>query len=136
MGQNRFVVAALALAFVVPASAKTINRDLGGNLREYHHDRLALLASGEPVRFGGQCGSACTIYLALPLNQTCITRLAWFQFHAADDPDQAEAIRSTAWLYNEYPWWVRKWIDRNGGLTERIITMSNAYAAKYLNRCK
>src|SRR5215217_6676167 len=59
-----------------------IGSDRGGYVVQYALRMLKLKQSGKPVQFAGKCLSACTIYLALPRSQTCISPGASFGFHA------------------------------------------------------
>src|SRR5215212_8574963 len=59
-----------------------IGGDRGGYVVHYALRMLKLKQSGRPVQFAGSCFSACTIYLALPPSQTCISPGTSFGFHA------------------------------------------------------
>src|SRR5687768_12366704 len=60
----------------------TVGSDRGGYVIKYALRMLKLRKSGTSLRFTGRCESACTVYLALPSNQTCIASGASFRFHA------------------------------------------------------
>jgi hypothetical protein len=38
-------------------------------------------------------------------------------------------------MLGTYPDWVREWIDQQGGLSERLITMSFEYASRHMKIC-
>ena len=91
--------------------------------------------SGTTVKFTGPCASACTIYLALPRDQICITRGATFGFHGPYSATPDASRIAQAYLLEHYPEWVKTWIVGRGGLSGEIITMDYAYASKFLMRC-
>jgi hypothetical protein len=39
------------------------------------------------------------------------------------------------YLWNTYPQWVRAYITARGGLTSKLLTMTHAYAPKFLKPC-
>lgn len=96
---------------------------------------LKLQESGTKVKFAGRCDSACTVYLALPRDQICITPGAAFGFHAphAATPEASRVAQD--YLLERYPEWVKTWIAGRGGLSGKLITMDYAYASKFLDRC-
>ena len=96
---------------------------------------MKLRDSGAKLKFAGRCDSACTIYLALPRSQTCITPDALFGFHApfAATPEASSLAQN--YLLENYPDWVKSWIASRGGLSKEIVTMDYAYASKFLDRC-
>ncbi|MGJ4944198.1 hypothetical protein ACQR1W_26745 [Bradyrhizobium sp. HKCCYLS1011] len=84
--------------------------------------------SGERVVIDGPCLSACTLVLSLvPEDRICVTRRAVLGFHAARSMDRrgrtyAEPEASQLVL-RAYPYPVRAWIERRGGLTSRLLLL-------------
>jgi hypothetical protein len=112
-----------------------IGSDRGGYVVQYALRMLKLKQSGKPVQFAGSCLSACTIYLALPPNQTCISPGASFGFHAPYGSTPSGNRMARMYMLKSYPGWVRSWISSRGGLSSRVITMNYAYASKFMKPC-
>jgi hypothetical protein len=97
-------------------------------------------SSGENVVIDGYCVSACTIVLGtVPHDKICVTPRARLGFHAAWDLGSngrkitnPEATQS---LYSMYPFEVRHWIDRRGGLTPHLIFLSGRELAAMYRPC-
>jgi hypothetical protein len=123
-----------------PASDKapltTGSVDSGGVVVSYALNMLKLKRSGKEVRFAGRCASACTLYLALPRHQTCIASGASFRFHAPYASNSKGNEIAQAYLLKNYPGWVRSWIDKNGGLSDRVLVMDYRYAKKFMRVCE
>ena len=119
--------AAVALLSVTSASAAMrISEDRGGQIGQYLQAFTSLRSSGERVVVDGNCLSACTLVLGLvPHERVCATQRARFGFHAAWMPDrEGRPVTSplgTQALWNIYPASVRRWINRHGGLSRRMI---------------
>jgi hypothetical protein len=96
---------------------------------------LKLKRSGTPVRFVGKCASACTLYLALPTRQTCVSSGAEFRFHAPYGVSARAAATAEAYMLRNYPQWVRSWIQQHGGLSSGTLVMSASYAKKFMSDC-
>lgn len=117
----------VAPATTTPASATMrIAEDRGGQIGHYLQAFAMLRSSGESVMIDGNCLSACTLVLGLiPRSRICATPRARFGFHAAWMPDADGApVTSqlgTQALWNIYPTDVRRWINRNGGLSRKMI---------------
>ena len=62
-------------------NAVEIGNDSGGYVAEYALRLYEMKEARQRVRFVGVCNSACTLFLALPAEQTCITESAYFRFH-------------------------------------------------------
>ena len=60
----------------------TIREDRGGHVILYALRMREWLEKGTQVRFAGKCQSACTLYLGLSQEQTCISDGASFGFHS------------------------------------------------------
>jgi hypothetical protein len=113
-----------------------ISNDRGGYVIQYAMRLQKLKQAGTSVQFAGPCLSACTLYLALPTSQTCISRRASFSFHAAYGAGPRGNAIATSYMFNKYPGWVRSWISSKGGLSRRLITMPYGYASKYMKPCE
>src|SRR5215207_5674562 len=112
-----------------------IGSDRGGYVVQYALRMLKLKQSGKPVQFAGSCQSACTIYLALPQSQTCISPGASFGFHAPYGSSPSGNRMARTYMLKTYPDWVRSWISSRGGLSNRVITMNYSYASKFMKPC-
>jgi hypothetical protein len=122
------VFAAVVLASAVsPASATMrIAEDRGGQIGQYLQAFALVRSSGEDVVVDGNCLSACTLVLGLiPRSHICATPRARFGFHAAWMPDvdgrPVTSTMGTQALWNIYPGEVRRWINRHGGLSRKMI---------------
>lgn len=115
--------------------AVEIGNDRGGYVAEYALRLYEMTEARQKVRFVGVCDSACTLLLALPAGQTCITEGANFRFHAPVAPSASAAAAVAAYMMRKYPRWVRAWLDAQGGLTDRLATMSYGYAQKFMRTC-
>lgn len=114
----------------------TIGSDRGGYVIKYALRMLKWRKSGTSLRFAGRCESACTIYLALPSDQTCIVPGASFRFHAPYGAGTKKDNRiALSYMLNSYPGWVRSWIRSRGGLTRQLISMDYGYASKHMRAC-
>jgi hypothetical protein len=74
------------------ANVVTIGNERGGYVVDYAVRMVELRESNVDVRFSGHCKSACTIYLALPQDQTCIAPGASFTFHKPNAPTQGARV--------------------------------------------
>ena len=116
-------------------AAVEIKDDSGGFVAEYALRLYEMEEARQKVEFVGRCDSACTLFLALPADQTCITEGAYFRFHAPSAPAASTAAAVAGYLMHKYPKWVRSWIVAHGGLSDRLATMSYDYANKYIRTC-
>jgi hypothetical protein len=112
-----------------------IENDSGGLVAEYALRLYEMREAKQKVRFMGRRDSACTLFLALPTAQTCITEGAYFRFHAPTAPSASAAAAVGAYMVRKYPKWVRVWIVAQGGLSDRLPTMSYEYANKFMRSC-
>ena len=115
--------------------AVEIGNDSGGYVAEYALRLYEMREARRKVRFVGVCDSACTLFLALPADQTCITEGTYFRFHAPSAPSTSAAEAVATYMMRKYPQWVRAWIDAQGGLTDRLTTMGYVYAQKFMRTC-
>ena len=112
----------------------------GGRIGDYLTLFTMVRQSGESVVIDGPCLSACTLVLSVvPAERICVTRRAILGFHAAWTPDrqgrprtQAEA---TQLMMDIYPAGVRRWINRRGGLTRKLLVMRGRELAHFYRRC-
>jgi hypothetical protein len=117
-------------------AAVEIGNDSGGLVADYALRLYEMKEAGRKVRFVGGCDSACTLFLALPADQTCLTEGAYFRFHAPTAPSASATAAVRAYMMRKYPRWVRAWIAAQGGLSSRLATMSYAYAQNFMRTCK
>ena len=132
------VAAPEALAYSVlkpPMQYSTIGNDSGGYVIKYALRMMKMRQSGTNVRFNGHCDSACTLYLALPNSRTCATTNASFRFHLPLGTSQRGVQVARNYMMKNYPGWVRSWINQNGGLSNRLMTMNASYAQKFIGSC-
>lgn len=120
------VIAALSL----PALSFDVHDDLGGRLLEYarKYERAE-----RPIRLFGHCASACTLALYYP--STCVGPRAVLSFHAVRGAGRHNRLL-TQWMYLRYPPAIRSWIDEQGGLTEKLITLKGAELRQRVRGCK
>ena len=119
----------------VPA-VKTVHANGGGEIVEFalnarRHEQYRAL-----VRFAGPCFSACTLYLTLPTVLTCIVPGASFGFHLPVAGTREQSEIAEAFMFRDYPSWVRNWIESNGGLTSDLKIMPYEYAAVHIPPCE
>ena len=135
-----FFVASSAASSIAVSSANTgsinISGDRGGYLMVYALRMMKLEQSKTPVQFTGSCDSACTLYLALPRNQVCISSGATFNFHLPYGATPSGNRMAASYMLNSYPAWVRSWIRGRGGLTSQLISMDYAQASRFMPTCK
>lgn len=125
--RSLLLCAAAAASMTTPASATMrISEDRGGQIGHYLQVFASVRSSGENVVIDGNCLSACTLVLGLvPRSRVCATSRARFGFHAAWMPDvdgtPVTSPLGTQALWNIYPAHVKRWINRNGGLSRKMI---------------
>jgi hypothetical protein len=121
------ILVAVLASTVMPARATMrIAEDRGGQIGHYLQAFAMLRSSGEKVVVDGNCLSACTLLLGLiPKSRVCATSRARFGFHAAWMPDvdgrPVTSPMGTEALWNIYPSQVKRWINRHGGLSRKMI---------------
>jgi hypothetical protein len=119
----------LLAAFGASDAAIRIAADPGGRIGAYLDRYQGVRNSGEMVIIDGYCASACTIVLGtVAHDKICVTSRARLGFHAAWDAGSSGRKitnpEATQTLYSMYPFEVRRWIDRRGGLTPHVIFLS------------
>jgi len=117
-----------------------IKNDGGGNIRQYIARYLYLQLRGERVVIDGDCLSACTLALGLLANeQRCFTNEARLGFHAAwigfDTPWIRDPL-GTGVFELVYPAEIRRWINRHGGLTSKVIYLEGKELAAMYPPCR
>jgi len=70
--------------------------DHGGFAAEYLVRRAEWEKDGTKVKIIGVCDSSCTLYLALPRDQVCVSKSAWLGFHAPTTNNLLEGLPGTA----------------------------------------
>jgi hypothetical protein len=113
----------------------------GGEVGRYLQEFISMRDSGEAVVIDGTCLSACTLVLAfIPRERICVTPRAWLGFHAAWTPDPIGRPIASQWgtrtLVALYPDWVREWITRSGGLSNRTLYLGGSELATMLSTCR
>jgi hypothetical protein len=121
---------------VSAASVHMIANDRGGSIVGYAQEVRRLRGDNKLVVFNGQCASACTMFLALGRNRTCIAPGASFVFHRAYGASADMNAWGTNFMIRQYPEWVQDWVARNGGLTDRLLRMDYAYASRFMRPCR
>jgi hypothetical protein len=132
--------AAMAAAIPSASAAMRIAEDRGGQIGHYMRTFAHVRATGQQVVVDGNCLSACTLVLGLvPRDRICATPRARFGFHAAWMPDaHGRAVTSTPGtqvLWDLYPPRVRAWINRNGGLSRKMIFLQGRALAGIVPSC-
>lgn len=133
--------AALFASGIIPANATMrIAEDRGGQIGQYLQAYSLLRSSGENVVVDGNCLSACTLLLGvIPRDRICATDRARFGFHAAWMPDSdgrpVTSPMGTQALWRIYPTPVRKWINRNGGLSRKMIYLEGRALSGIVPSC-
>ena len=131
-----FIAASVGATQAFPRSNPLpISGDRGGYVIEYALRMLKLKQSRRQVAFRGSCDSACTIYLALPRSQVCVTPQSSFTFHKPYGATGSGNQIALEYMMNAYPGWVRMWISSKGGLSSQPISMSYSESRKFLATC-
>ena len=123
----------------VQATAKTnsvvVSANSGGSVGVYVRKVAFYRKAGTKVRFAGRCDSACTLLLALPRHNTCISPGAYFRFHAPTARNSQMARLTHLLMMRKYPTWVRSYLATRGGLTRNLVTIDYSYASRFIKRC-
>lgn len=127
-----FCLALTALTATPAAADYRITRDHGGLVEQYKAKYQRIKERGERVIIDGICNSACTLVFGIvPLNKICVTPRASIGVHEAYlDKRWTGGIRiasssGTADLLSYYPPLLKRWIERNGGLTPQMKKLRN-----------
>ena len=135
LGCSEAVAAARQTAEDKVQATVEIGNDDGGLVAEYALRLYEMREAKQSVAFVGRCDSACTLFLALPFEQTCVAEGAYFRFHAPSAPSASAAAAVGAYMMRKYPDWVRAWIVAQGGLSDRLATMHYEYASRFMRTC-
>jgi len=117
--RGRFLPALIALAFSLssPAAALDITaRDRGGNVLEY----IVRFCGAKPVRVFASCESACAA-AALRCG-ACLGPGGSFKVHAPWGAGKGNAAAKAFYMRQLSPP-VRRWVNSQGGLTSRMLTV-------------
>jgi hypothetical protein len=112
-----------------------ISSNSGGRIGDFMMRLHQYKSQGSLVQFAGNCDSACTLLLALPRSNTCLTSGAVFRFHAPSAGSARMSLSAKRYMMAQYPGWVRSWIANNNGLTAKLISMDYSYASKFMRSC-
>ncbi len=133
---------ASALLMTVANADVRITNDPGGEISAYLRKFETMRDSGERLVIDGPCLSACTLFTGLiPRNQVCVTRRAVLGFHAASYYDDVRRSlvptrTGTRLVMRLYPPQIRRWIERHGGLTPRLIGLRGRELAALYSTCR
>lgn len=123
-----------------------VKEDPGGSVSEFIQALQYAKTKGYKFKIDGYCASACTLILAKPLKlDVCITPKASFMFHQPFAMDGYGRIyhsipfvagAQAMWdnlFYSNYPDWVKKLIDANGGVPNvyKGAKPSDMFVVKY-----
>jgi hypothetical protein len=134
--------AVLAALMIGEGSATVrISDDVGGRIGKYVDSYAAVRSSGERVVIDGLCLSACTLVLGIvPRDRICVTRKAMLGFHAAWMPGpEGRPVHSavgTQALWEMYPGHVKRWINKRGGLSSKMIFLRGRELASMYQECR
>jgi hypothetical protein len=135
------VVMIMFMSSLASAEVRIVG-DPGGEVSAYLQKYREIRDSGERVVVDGTCLSACTLLTAIiPPDRICVTQRAMLGFHAAsyyDDTSRSFVpTRSGSRLVmSYYPPAIRRWIDRHGGLTPRIIQLRGRELSAMYRTCE
>lgn len=113
----------------------------GGQIGPFVRVFERLRQSGERVIIDGPCYSACTLVLVmLPRSQICVTPRAVLGFHGArslnDDGRFVPEPEATRVVLAAYPSDVRRWIQRRGGLSSRLLLLRGRELTTMVRGCR
>ncbi len=148
MQWRTILAGALASAFFGVASSTMaaaevrIGGDPGGEVSSYISKYEQIRDSGERVVIDGPCLSACTLVTGfVPRDRICVTQRAMLGFHAASYYDDVSRSlvptrRGSRLVMSFYPPEIRRWINRHGGLTPRLMTLRGRELTSLYNTCR
>ena len=147
---NSLIAAACGIAFVCLATSAqavtfselsesqlsvSIANNSGGNIASFAVEAAGYRNAGTMVRFSGRCDSACTLFLGLPSNQTCVSEGSYFRFHSPTAGSARSQHIAQNYLMTKYPGWVRNWIAQHNGLSHQLITMDYSVTSQHMQTC-
>lgn len=115
--------------------AVSVANNSGGSVVEFAMRTATYRKNRTRVQITGRCDSACTLYLALPTNQLCVSPGAYFRFHSPQAGSSGDVSVAKNFMLRKYPGWVRNWISSQGGLSHRLLKMDYSYASRFVPRC-
>jgi hypothetical protein len=123
------------------AQEMRISNDRGGQIGRYVDAFAMVRETGQRVVIDGPCLSACTLVLGMvPRSRICVTPQAVLGFHAAWRPGMDGApVRSdpgTRFLWDAYPAHVKRWLQRKGGLSRRMVFLGGRELASMYPPCR
>jgi hypothetical protein len=135
------LVGGLVSGVAPAAAALRIADDPGGRIGSYVETYTAARDAGERVVIDGPCLSACTLLLGIfPRERICVTARAKLGFHAAWSTDHTGrriiSADGTRALWDIYPPPVRRWIKRNGGLSQTMIYLHDRQLKELYAPCR
>jgi hypothetical protein len=134
-----FALTLIAASANSTAAAVRITDDEGGNIGQYWSRFMDLRDSGQQVIVDGSCASACTMVLGIvPYDRICFTSRAVLGFHAAYRGFLGFKVinePATRTLMTFYPFAVRRWIERHGGLGDQMIYLSGPALFAIYRKC-
>jgi hypothetical protein len=128
-------IAGATPAFSWQSNAHTVREDNGGRIIDYAIKMKRMERDRRAIRFDGRCDSACTLFLALPASNACVTPRARFGFHLPNGSSPKANSEAASFLLNSYPGWVRNWLQSNGGLTNQLKVMPYEFVRRHLGDC-
>src|SRR6056297_1978047 len=129
------LVSAFPASSDIPVQPVLIATGPGGSVVDFARRVTTARSQSTPVRFRGQCASACTLFLSLPTESTCISRGASFTFHRAYGASAQMNDWATIYMMERYPALVQRWINERGGLTDVLLHMNYRYALQFIPPC-
>jgi hypothetical protein len=124
------------LPFRPSLNSVSISNNSGGMIALFALHVAEFREAGTFIEFSGRCDSACTLFLSLPEDQTCVSPGAYFRFHAPSARSSRAARMAQTFMMDQYPDWVRSWIAEKGGLSHQLFTMDYAYASHFIPSCE
>lgn len=124
---------------ISPPDLVFIERSPGGVVDEFLEEREWYRKHGTKVVIGGDCYSACTLFLSL--KTLCAQPDAEFHFHSPylTSPTSGATHHSAGydeWFVTLYPTPIREWIADNGGLTPEWLVLKGAEMKKLVPICE
>ena len=140
MGVPAALLAAIAAAATPAAAQIRILGSPGGAVAPFVELFERVRSSGATVAIDGPCYSACTLVVTMvPRERICVTSRAVLGFHGARSIDGYGTIRAepeaSKIVLSAYPADVRRWIERRGGLTSRLLLLRGRELAAMFSRC-
>lgn len=129
----RFLLVIILSLVTCAARAETIDidNDRGGFVFLYLMKWQKLALQHPNVRITGVCLSACTVLLGyVPRKNICVTEKGVLGFHLAT------MDFATKQLLEIYPDDIKAWIDKNGGLTYKVMWMQAPETYHFFQKCR